>query len=257
MNDLLTLAEKAARAAGAVLLDRWRTPATGVMEKSSATDPASDADRAAEAAIIRCIHEARPHDAILAEEGGASHGDSGVRWLIDPLDGTVNYLYGLPHWSVSIAALEGAQAVAAVVYDPLRDELFRAGHGRGAWLDDGRLHVSEERDLGRVLLITGYSYVAEERLVQARQQAELIGRIRDLRRLGSAALDLAYVASGRVDAYMETFANPWDWAAGTLLVREAGGRVSAVPGVRRGVDGILASGSGVHDALVALAHAKA
>lgn len=240
-----------------MLLDRWRTPATGVTEKSSRTDPASDADRAAEVAIIRCIHEARPHDAILAEEGGASHGDSGVRWLIDPLDGTVNFLYGLPHWSVSIAALEGAQAIAAVVYDPLRGELFRAGHGAGAWLGDARLRVSDEHDLGRVLLITGFSYVAEERRVQARQQAELIGRIRDLRRSGSAALDLAYVAAGRVDAYIETFANPWDWAAGTLLVREAGGQVSAVPGVRRGVDGILASGSGVHDALVALAHANA
>ena len=193
----------------------------------------------------------------MAEEGGASAGTSGVRWLIDPLDGTVNYLYGLPHWSVSIAALEGGETVAAVVYDPLRGELFRAGRGSGAWLGDARLRVSEERDLGRVLLITGFSYVAEERLVQARQQAELIGRIRDLRRLGSAALDLAYVAAGRVDAYMETFANPWDWAAGTLLVREAGGQVSSVPGVRRGVDGILASGPRVHDALLAIAHAKA
>lgn len=228
-----------------------------MLEKSSRTDPASDADRAAEVAIIRCIHEARPHDAILAEEGGASHGDSGVRWLIDPLDGTVNYLYGLPHWSVSIAALRGREAVAAVVYDPLRGELFRAARGAGAWLGDSRLRVSAERDLGRVLLITGFSYVAEERLVQARQQAELIARIRDLRRLGSAALDLAYVAAGRADAYMETFANPWDWAAGTLLVREAYGVVSAVPGVRPGVDGILASGAGVHDALLTLAHAKA
>jgi len=250
--DLLALAEEAARAAGAVLLDRWRTPATGVLEKSSSTDPASDADRAAEVAIIRCIHDARPHDAILAEEGGASHGNSGIRWLIDPLDGTVNYLYGLPHWSVSIAALEGAQAVAAVVYDPLRGELFRAGRGTGAWLAGSRLQVSDERNLGRVLLATGFSYVPDERAAQARQQAARISQIRDLRRSGSAALDLAYVAGARVDAYVETFANPWDWAAGSLLVREAGGRVSDVPGVRRGVDGILASGPGVHDALLAL-----
>ncbi len=108
-----------------------------------------------------------------------------------------------------------------------------------------------------LLLVTGFSYVAEERLAHARQDASLIGRIRDLRRLGSAALDLAYVASARVDAYLETFANPWGWAAGTLIVREAGGLVSSIPGVRAGVDGILASGPGVHDALFALVHAEA
>ncbi len=253
----MTLAEEAARAAGAVLLDRWRTPATGVMEKSSATDPASDADRAAEVAIIRCIHEARPHDAILAEEGGASHGDSGVRWLIDPLDGTVNYLYGVPQWSVSIAALEGNEAVAGAALDPVRDELFVASRGGGAWCGVERLSVSSETDLARVLLMTGFSYVAEERVVQARQQAQLVARVRDLRRFGSAALDLAWTAAGRADAYLETVANPWDWAAGVLLVREAGGQVSEVPGVRSGVPGLLASGPGVHEALFALAHAGA
>jgi len=221
--------------------------------KSSATDPASDADRAAEVAIIRLIHDSRPGDAIVAEEGGQSGGTSGVRWLIDPLDGTVNYLYGAPHWSVSICAMQGRDALAAVVFDPVRNELFSAEAGSGAWVGDVRLAVTRETELARVLLATGFSYVADERGTQARQQAALIARIRDLRRSGSAALDLAYVAAGRVDAYMETYANPWDWAAGSLLVREAGGRVSDVPGVRAGVDGILASGPGVHDALLALA----
>jgi myo-inositol-1(or 4)-monophosphatase len=180
-----------------------------------------------------------------------------VRWLIDPLDGTVNYLYGAPHWSVSICAMQGREALAAVVFDPVRNELFSAEAGRGGRVGDARLAVSAETELSRVLLATGFSYVADERGAQARQQAALIARIRDLRRSGSAALDLAYVAAARVDAYMETYANPWDWAAGSLLVREAGGRVSDVPGVRAGVDGILASGPGVHDALLALAHAKA
>ena len=180
-----------------------------------------------------------------------------MRWLIDPLDGTVNYLYGAPHWSVSICAMQGREALAAVVFDPVRNELFAAEAGKGGRVSDQPLAVTAETDLSRVLLATGFSYVADERGAQARQQAALIARIRDLRRSGSAALDLAYVAAGRVDAYMETYANPWDWAAGSLLVREAGGRVSDVPGVREGVDGILASGPGVHDALLALAHAKA
>lgn len=257
MTDLLPLAETAARAAGEILLDRWRKPPLGLATKSSATDPATDADRAAEVAIISLIREARPDDAFVAEEGGVSAGTSGVRWLVDPLDGTVNYLYGIPHWSVSICAVERGSALAAVVYDPVRDECFTAGPGRGARCGDIPLQASGETELGRVLLTTGFSYVAAERAVQARQQAALIARIRDLRRLGSAALDLAWVAAGRLDAYMETFANPWDWAAGTLLVREAGGRVSDIPGVREGTPGILASGPDVHDALLALARAGA
>ncbi|MDQ3401267.1 MAG: inositol monophosphatase [Chloroflexota bacterium] len=255
--ELLALAEGAARAAGEILLERWRGPATGVTTKSSHTDPASDADRAAEVAIVSRIHAARPDDAIVAEEGGATAGGSGIRWLIDPLDGTVNYLYGVPQWSVSIAALEGNEAVAGVVHDPVRDELFVASRGGGAWCGVERLSVSSETDLARVLLMTGFSYVAEERVVQARQQAQLVARVRDLRRFGSAALDLAWTAAGRADAYLETVANPWDWAAGVLLVREAGGQVSEVPGVRSGVPGLLASGPGVHEALFALAHAGA
>ncbi len=225
--------------------------------KSSDTDPASDADRAAEVAIITRIHAVRPDDAIVAEEGGVSAGTSGIRWLIDPLDGTVNYLYGVPQWSVSICAFDGHEAVAGVVFDPVRNEIFTATRGAGARCGDVRLAVSTETELGSVLLITGFSYVADERGVQALQQAALIPHIRDLRRFGSAALDLAYVAAGRADAYMETFANPWDWAAGTRLGRVAGGRVSDVPGVRAGTPGILASGPGVHDALLALVRAKA
>lgn len=254
---LLELAEDAARAAGDILLARWRQPPSGVGTKSSSTDPASDADRAAEVAIIGRIRAARPDDAIVAEEGGYTAGKSGVRWLIDPLDGTVNYLYGLPQWSVSICALEGNVAVAAVVFDPVRNELFSATRGGGARCGDAPLAASSETELSRVLLVTGFSYVASERAAQGRQQAALVPHIRDIRRLGSAALDLAWVASARVDGYHETFANPWDWAAGTLLVREAGGCVSDVPGVRAGTPGILASGAGVHDALLALVRAEA
>ncbi|HET8567886.1 MAG TPA: inositol monophosphatase family protein [Candidatus Limnocylindria bacterium] len=249
---LLAIAEDAARAAGAELLARWRGPVSGLVTKSSSVDLASDADRAAEAAVVGRIRERRPDDAILAEEGGATEGRSGIRWLVDPLDGTTNFLYGFPHWSVSVAALEADGAVAAVVLDPVKDECFRAARGGGAWCGGRRLRASDLDDLSLALVATGFSYDTAERVAQARQQVELIARIRDLRRTGSAALDLAYVASGRVDAYVETVASPWDWAAGRLLVTEAGGRATDVPGVRAGVPGICASGAGIHDALLAI-----
>lgn len=148
--------------------------------------------------------------------------------------------------------MDGADAVAAVVYDPVRDEMFVAARGAGARCGAARLVPSTESDVSRVLLATGYSYVADERSAQAIEQAAVIPHVRDLRRFGSAALDLAWTAAGRVDAYWETVANPWDWAAGILLVREAGGRVSEVRGVRPDVPGILASGAAVHDDLLAL-----
>ncbi len=140
---------------------------------------------------------------------------------------------------------------------PCATSSFAASRGGGAWCGRERLQVTAETDLARVLLMTGFSYVADERVAQARQQTRLIARVRDVRRFGSAALDLAWTAAGRADAYLETVANPWDWAAGILLVREAGGQLSEVAGVRPGVPGLLASGPGVHRALLALAQASA
>ncbi|CAN5142407.1 inositol monophosphatase family protein [soil metagenome] len=250
-DELVAIAEAAARAAGAELLRRWRGPASGLATKSSATDPASDADRAAEQAIVSLIRARRSSDEIVAEEGGRLRG-SGTRWLVDPLDGTVNYLYGIPQWCVSIAASDDRGTRAAVVYDPLRDELFVAERGAGARSGERALAVTGAHDLAEALLATGFSYIAHERELQAAQQVALIGRLRDVRRFGSAALDLAWVAAGRVDAYIETIASPWDWAAGRLLVEEAGGRVTEVAGVREGMPGLLASAPEIHDALLAL-----
>jgi myo-inositol-1(or 4)-monophosphatase len=257
---------RAAAAAGEILLAHWGQPISGRAFKTTATDEVSDADHAAEAAILGIIRAAHPDDTIRSEEGGSATGTSGRRWLIDPLDGTTNFLYRIPQWSVSIACLEGDKPVIGVVHDPVKREMFFARLGGGAWLARATgavpdttgaraLSVTDVRDPAVALLVTGFAYAAEERREQARREGHLIGKVRDVRRFGSAALDLAWVAAGRVDGYTESFGEPWDWAAGRLMVEEAGGRVSDVPGVRPGVPGILASGPGVHDALLALIRA--
>lgn len=259
-NAALATAESAALAAGGLLLERWRGPVRGRASKSSATDEVSDADRASEALIVAAIRNAHPGDAIVSEEGGGSDGTSGRRWLVDPLDGTINYLYGIPHWCVTIACADADGPLAGVVLDPVRGELFSAARGGGAWLrptaDGGpgarRLRVSAVTDLGLSLLADGFSYDADERREQARREALIVPLVRDVRRMGSAALDLAYVAAGRVDAYGESGGHEWDWAAGRLLVSEAGGMVSETRGVRPNAPTLVASGVGIHQALVAL-----
>ena len=222
-TPLLTLAIDAAHAAGALLRERFRGPQTGIAAKSSSTDLVSDADRDAEALLTGMIRAARPDDALLGEEGAAASGSTGVRWLVDPLDGTTNYLWGIPHWSVSIAAVDDDGDLAAVVYDPSRDETFTATRGGGAFLGDRRLTLQPADDLAQALIATGFSYSSSERARQAAVLTRLLPAVRDIRRFGSAALDLAWVAAGRVDAYFETGLSPWDWAAGAMLVHEAGG----------------------------------
>lgn len=254
---------RAAARAGEVLLAHWERPISGRAFKTTATDEVSDADKAAEAAILEIVREAHPDDTIRSEEGGSATGTSGRRWLIDPLDGTTNYLYRIPQWSVSIACLEGDKPVVGVVHDPVKREMFFAQRRAGAWLahappgftpDPSRaasLAVTTVSDPAMALIVTGYSYDAVERSSQHARETQLVGNFRDLRRFGSAALDLAWVAAGRVDGYAELFGEEWDWAGGRLLVLEAGGRVTAVPGVRANVPGIVASGAAIHDRLVA------
>ncbi len=263
-GDALATAESAALAAGRLLLDRWSGPASGRGTKTSATDEVSDADRASERLIVEAIRGAHPDDAVVSEEGGGAPGTSGRRWLVDPLDGTVNYLYRIPHWCVTIACADAEGPFVGVVYDAVRSELFSARRGHGAWLrrignDAGasrpeRLRVSSVGDLGLALLADGFSYRAEERREQARREARIVAVVRDVRRMGSAALDLAYVAASRIDAYAEAGAQEWDWAAGRLLVSEAGGTLSETKGVRPDAPTLVASGPGIHQALVALLH---
>jgi myo-inositol-1(or 4)-monophosphatase len=251
-DDLLEIAVSAARAAGDLLLGRFGGRATGLASKTSRTDLVSDTDREAEALIVGALRSARPDDAILSEEGGGSGGGSGVRWLVDPLDGTINYLWGIPQWSVSVAALDRAGPLVGVVHDPLRDETFAARRGAGARLGGAPLAMAAGPGLDEALLGTGFNYRAQERARQAGRLVRVLPAVRDVRRFGSAAIDLAWVAAGRLDGYFETGLNPWDWAAGRLLVSEAGGVVEELPGSAGGPGGVVAAGPALIGPLRAL-----
>ncbi len=252
MSREVRLAIDAARAAGTVLRARWSDRAAGLGTKTTSTDVVLDADRAAEAEVVRVLRAAFPDDAIVAEEGTDVGAGAARRWYVDPLDGTVNYLYGIPHFAVAIACEDAQGLLAAVVFDPSRDELFSAARGAGAWLGPDRLTVSGARDLSSSLVATGFAYRSDARETQGPIVSALLPRVRDIRRFGSAQLDLAYVAAGRYDAYFESVNKPWDWKAGALLVREAGGRVSELPQARPGDPHIVASAPAIHDGLVAL-----
>jgi myo-inositol-1(or 4)-monophosphatase len=257
MAEPMEVAIDAARAAGKQLLESFEGEATGVDAKSSHTDLVSDADRESETVIVSAIRWAFQEDAIVAEEGSLERGGSGRTWYIDPLDGTINYLYGVPHWSVVICLADAEGARVGVVYDPVRDELFGAERGRGAWSSRAGgsrrpLRTTAVTELGSALVATGFAYVKDDRQEQARILTRVLGEVRDIRRHGSAALDLSWVGTGRFDAYFESVDKPWDWMAGALIVREAGGRVTELAQARSGHPHIVASAPAVHDALVAL-----
>jgi len=257
MPEPMTVAIDAARAAGKQLLESFEGVATGVDAKSSHTDLVSDADRESETVIVSAIRWAFPEDAIVAEEGSLEPGGSGRTWYIDPLDGTINYLYGVPHWAVVLCLADKDGALSGVVYDPVRDELFSAERGAGAWVSRAGgsarpLRTTEARELRSALVATGFAYVAKDRVEQARILTRVLGEVRDLRRNGSAALDLSWVGAGRFDGYFESVDQPWDWMAGALIVREAGGRVTELKQKRSGHPHIVASAPDVHDPLVAL-----
>ncbi|MBB4664094.1 inositol monophosphatase family protein [Conexibacter arvalis] len=221
--ELLDVARAAARASAEVLLGYYGD-APGVRTKSTDTDLVSEADLNAERAIRALLAERRPGDAILGEEGGetAATGESGIRWVVDPLDGTVNYLFEYPQWCVSIAAEDGDGTLVGVVWDPLRGEEFSATRTGPALLDGRELRPAAKERLDFALVGTGFAYDRDVRARQAEVVASLIARVRDLRRGGSAALDLAYAAAGRLDAYYERGINPWDYAAGVLICERAG-----------------------------------
>ena len=235
MSSDLELAERAARAAGEVLLSYYGRPPEGLSSKSSDTDLVSDADREAERTVRELLATERPDDGLLAEEGSHAETASGRRWVVDPLDGTVNYLYGFPAWGVSVALEDGSGTLAGVVLDPLRDDCFIAERGGGARLNGQAIAVRDRRSLDRALVATGFSYEPVRRAEQAGIARRLLPRVRDLRRAGAAALDLAWLAAGRVDAYYERGLNHWDWAAGRLLVEEAGGATAALEGEPEGL----------------------
>lgn len=233
-KPVVNLMVKAARAAGNVLLRNMnRLDALAVVEKER-MDFASEVDEQAEQAAIRELRRAHPDAGFLGEESGVQ-GKGHSLFVIDPLDGTSNYLRGLPHWCVSIALVEHGEPQHAVVFDPLRNELFTASRGSGAVLNDRRIRVAARKDLGGALLATGFPPRERTRApAQLECVRELLREAEDIRRTGSAALDLAYVACGRLDGYFEAGVKPWDIAAGVLLVREAGGRVCDFRGAATG-----------------------
>ncbi|MFJ5225155.1 inositol monophosphatase family protein [Streptomyces sp. NPDC088400] len=250
--ELLPLALEAARRAGALLRDGRPDDLAVAATKSSPVDVVTEMDIAAEKLITGYLAEHRPDDGFLGEEGASSVGGSGVRWVIDPLDGTVNYLYGLPTWAVSIAAERDGETLVGVVGIPMRDETFRAVRGGGAFLNDRPIRCRPAPPLERALVSTGFNYVATVRTHQAEIAQRLIPRLRDIRRGGSAAADLSDVAAGRLDGFYERGLHPWDLAAGDLIAREAGALTGGRPGTRPGWDLTVAATPGVFEPLQTL-----
>jgi myo-inositol-1(or 4)-monophosphatase len=246
-RELAEIAAELAVAAGNVL--RQRPVDLGVESKTTPTDAVTVMDRAAETVVLDGLREHRPHDGVVAEESGDSLTDSEVVWYVDPLDGTVNYLYGLPPYAVSIAAVVDDVPVAGAVYDVSRDELYVASAGGGATCNGTQLACTVQVDPSLALVATGFGYDAGFRAAQAEVLRAVLPQVRDIRRAGSAAIDLCSVASGRVDAYYEAGMHPWDWAAGALIAREAGARVDGLLGRGLSRQVLLAANPGLFDCL--------
>ena len=256
LHSLRELALDAAGQAAVLLVDKRPDRVDVAATKSSPTDVVTEMDRSAERLIVNLIKETRPDDSVLGEEGSADTGTTRVRWLVDPIDGTVNYLYGLPGWSVSIGIEVDGDLAVGVVAVPTFGETYTAVLGEGAYRDDERIRCNRPPDLGYALAGTGFGYEVARRAHQADVVRGLLPRVRDIRRFGSCAADLCAVAGGRLDAYYERGPQPWDLAAGVLIAREAGARVEGLRGSPPSADMVLAAPPGlfetIHDLLVEL-----
>jgi myo-inositol-1(or 4)-monophosphatase len=253
-SDLLAACADAARRGGAVLRERWGRPRT--VDMKGAIDLVTDADRASEAAILALLSERFPGVAVLAEESGRSGGGAALRFLVDPLDGTTNYAHGVPHFAVTVAAEDQAGLAAGATFDPMRDELFLAARGAGATLDGAPIRASGCAALLDALLVTGFPYDVHHDHRRALDLFEaFVTRARGVRRFGSAALDLAWVACGRFDGFWESKLKPWDLAAGVLIAREAGAVASDLEGGDRILEtgGIIAAAPRLHPLMAAVA----
>jgi myo-inositol-1(or 4)-monophosphatase len=259
-SELRELACELAVAGGTVAADGWRRDIAGGVSratmtaatKSSRTDVVTAHDRAAEARIVASLTARRPDDAIVGEEGTQRPGTSGLSWYLDPIDGTTNFLYGFPLWSTSVGVADGDGTVAGAVFVPATGELFAAARGAGATRNGEPIRCSAEVDAALALVATGFGYLAERRAEQARRLASMIAEVRDVRRGGSAAVDLCYAAAGFVDAYFEDGLNSWDIAAGELVAREAGCRTGDFAGGPARPSEILVAPPRLFDRLSAL-----
>lgn len=233
-DDLLAIARRIALDAGALAARRRSEGVEVAASKSSSVDIVTEADRETEKLIRDALASARPHDGFFGEESGAEKGTSGLTWIVDPIDGTVNFLYGIPHYAVSIAVVEGEPdpltwtTLAGVVVNPASGETFTASAGGGAFLNGDPIHVAEPVDLSQALVATGFAYDSAERGRQGTVISQLLPQVRDIRRMGTASLDLCFVACGRLNAYFERTLSPWDHAAGALIAREAGATVKGL-----------------------------
>jgi myo-inositol-1(or 4)-monophosphatase len=248
-QELLAVAVDIVRTAAA-LAGRLRADGVGeISTKSTPTDVVTAADKAVEQHVLTALRQRRPGDAVLGEETGGSAGSTGVRWILDPIDGTVNYMYGLPQYAVSLAAEVGGRTVAGVVHNPATGAEWTATRGGGAFRAGRRLRGSRVSDLGQALVGTGFGYDPTRRAHQARVLAGLLPRIRDIRRIGAASIDLCLAAEGALDAFYEKGLAAWDSAAGGLVAEEAGLLVTGLDGAPPGPDLVLAAPPGIHRAL--------
>ena len=220
--ELLAVAERLAREAGDMALAGRRRGLQNVSTKTSRTDMVTEYDKASEVLIYEGLRALRPHDSIVGEEGASHAGTNDITWFIDPIDGTSNFLYDIPLWAVSIGARQDGIAIAGAVYVAAAGEMFTAIRGGGAHLNGSPIACNSDARLDTALVATGFSYAPESRPIQARRVARMIGQIRDIRRFGAAAVDMCYVACGRLDGYFEENLHDWDIAAGDLIAREAG-----------------------------------
>lgn len=249
LDDLLALGQGLAEQAADLLLEGLTRGALDMTTKSSSTDLVTEIDRAAEELIVSGIRRSRPHDGLLGEEGAAHAGTSGVRWIIDPIDGTTNFVYGHPGFAVSIAVEVDGEVAAGVVTVPLHEDVFTAIRGRGSFRNGARLHAEAPSELASALVATGFAYDPVRRGRQGAVLAALLPEVRDVRRMGAASVDLCSVACGRVDAYYERGLQTWDHAAGALVASEAGARVADLDGNPPSSSLLLAAAPGLWDTL--------
>jgi myo-inositol-1(or 4)-monophosphatase len=245
-HELHDVAVKLAREAGELIVTRRAGHIEVASTKSSDVDVVTAVDKESEEYLYTRLRELRPGDGFLGEEGQVEESTTGVTWVVDPIDGTVNFLYNIPHYAVSIAAVTGEpspgswQVEAGAVFNPATGELFHAARGEGAFLGERRLQIGPPPPMNLALLATGFAYSTAMRKEQVRILSQLIGEVRDIRRMGTASLDFAAVAAGRVDVYFERTLSPWDHAAGELLVTEAGGIITGIRDLPQGREGIFA-----------------
>jgi myo-inositol-1(or 4)-monophosphatase len=249
---LLALAERIALDAARLVSEGRKGGLTDIGTKSTITDMVTEFDRASESLIVGNLRAERPDDAIIGEEGTQQSGNSGVSWLVDPIDGTTNFLYDLPGYAVSIGARDGEGPLLGVVSVPSLAETYTAVRGHGAWCNGTRIQASDQTELSSALVGTGFAYQPENRVQQAEELARLIGHVRDIRRFGAAATDLCFVARGRLDAYFERGLGPWDMAAGEIIAREAGALTSDFSGGPARPGQAVAAAPGIHEQLLAL-----